>query len=385
MGSFGYGNDKLKRISVLGSTGSVGRQALDVIRNFPSAFSVVGLAAGYNVDMLIQQIEEFQPAVASCLIQDDRLSTLSHSGCQMVSQSEVASLPEADIVIAASVGTAALGPIVSAIKSGKTILLGNKESIVMAGKLIMSMAESSGASIRPVDSEPSAIWQCLRGENKEISKVIITASGGPFRQFTKESLEKVTALDALNHPTWVMGRKITVDSATLMNKGLEVIETHWLFDIPWQKIDVVVHPQSIIHALVEFVDGSMKAQLSPPDMRMPIQHALFYPNRSQNPALPKLSLIDTGALTFEPMDIDKYPCFGIALAAGQAGGTYPAVLSAADEVAVEMFLSGKIGFTTIPVLLESVLAKHKTISEPTLDEIMGSDTWARATAREWPI
>jgi 1-deoxy-D-xylulose-5-phosphate reductoisomerase len=374
----------MKSLSILGSTGSVGRQTLDVVRSFPGEFEVVGLAAGYNLELLAQQVEEFHPKVVSCQGSADVLASGLPPGCQMVFQEEVASHHDADMVVAASVGKAGLKPLMAAIQTGKTVALANKEPLVMAGEIIMAEARRRGSDILPVDSEPSAIWQCLRGEDKEIYRVMITASGGAFRERTADELATVTPEDALQHPTWSMGRKITIDSATLMNKGFEVIESRWLFDLPWEKIDVVVHPQSIIHAMVEFIDGSVKAQLSPPDMRMPIQYALFYPQRVKNDALPRFNPVETQALTFEALDAVKYPCFQLALEAGRKGMTYPSVLAAADEVAVEFFLNGAIGFTSIPNLVEWVLSKHEPISRPNLENILEIDDWARKMAYTWP-
>ena len=374
----------MKGLAILGSTGSVGRQTLEVVRSFPWEFSVVGLAAGYNLDLLAQEAEEFHPRVVSCQDPEEVSASRLPPECRMVSQEEVASHPEVDMVVAASVGKAGLGPIMAALGAGKAVALANKEPVVMAGEMVMAEARRNGVDILPVDSEPSAIWQCLRGEDKEVSRVIITASGGPFRKRPPKELSTVTPEEALQHPTWRMGRKITIDSATLMNKGFEVIEARWLFDLPWEKIEVVVHPQSIIHAMVEFTDGSVKAQLSPPDMRLPIQYALFYPQRVKNGALPHFNPVETGALTFEALDVARYPCFQMALEAGRKGLTYPAVLSAADEVAVELFLAGAIGFTAIPNLVEWVLSKHEPVSNPDLKDILEIDEWARKTAYAWP-
>jgi 1-deoxy-D-xylulose-5-phosphate reductoisomerase len=376
-------DNKIKGLAILGSTGSVGRQTLDVVRSFSEAFSVIGLAAGYNVDLLTREAEEFHPKVVSCQEPGDALASSLPSGCQIVSEEELVSHPDVDMVVAASVGKAGLKPIIAAIQAGKTVVLANKEPIVMAGEIVMEEAKRNGVAILPVDSEPSAIWQCLRGEDKELSRIIITASGGPFRNRTPDQLFTVTPEEALKHPTWSMGRKITIDSATLMNKGFEVIESRWLFDLPWEKIDVVIHPQSIIHAMVEFVDGSVKAQLSPPDMRMPIQHALFYPQRMENASLTRFNPVETGSLTFEELDVSRYPCFKLALEAGKKGSTYPAVLSAADDVAVELFLDGAIGFTAIPNLVEYVLSKHNPASNPDIETILEIDDWARKMAYEW--
>jgi 1-deoxy-D-xylulose-5-phosphate reductoisomerase len=374
---------KVKGLAILGSTGSIGRQTLDIVRCFPGEFSVIGLAAGNNLELLAQEAEEFHPKVVSCQVPEAISASRLPPRCRMVSPEEVASHPEVDMVVAASVGKAALGPIMTALDAGKAVALANKESVVMAGEMVMAKARGSGVDILPVDSEPSAIWQCLRGEDKEVSRVIITASGGPFRKRPLNELAMVTPEEALQHPTWRMGRKITIDSATLMNKGFEVIEARWLFDLPWEKIEVVVHPQSIIHAMVEFTDGSVKAQLSPPDMRLPIQYALFYPQRVKNDTLPHFNPVETGALTFEALDVARYPCFQLALEAGRKGLTYPAVLSAADEVAVELFLAGAIGFTAIPNLVEWVLSKHDPISNPNLEDIFEIDDWARKMSYAW--
>ena len=375
---------ELKRLAILGSTGSIGRQTLDVVRAFPGRFSVVALSAGYNLELLAEQAREFGVSAASSEATADELAAALPPGCAVVSHEDVATHPDADLVMAASVGAAGLGPLLAAIRAGKTIALANKEPVVMAGEIVMGAAREMDVDILPVDSEPSGIWQCLRGEDKAISRVIITASGGAFRSKPPEELAAVTPEEALRHPTWSMGRKITIDSATLMNKGFEVIESRWLFDLPWERIDVVVHHQSIIHAMVEFADGSTKAQLSPPDMRMPIQHALLYPERAENDALPRFNPAQTGALTFELMDEAKYPCFRLATEAGRRGMTYPAALSAADEVAVEMFLGGAIGFTDIPAVVEWTLSRHDATSSPGLDDVLAADEWARRTARSWP-
>ena len=373
----------MKRLAILGSTGSIGRQTLDIVRAFPEEFSVVGLSAGHNLDLLAEQAREFQPNAVSCEEPPESLASSLPPACLVVSHEEVASHPDADTVMAASVGKAGLAPILAAIRAQKTVALANKEPVVMAGHIVMGEARRLGVDILPVDSEPSAIWQCLRGEQKDLSRVVITASGGAFRNRRRDELATVTPEEALQHPTWSMGRKITIDSATLMNKGFEVIEARWLFDLPWEKIDVVVHHQSIIHAMVEFADGSVKAQLSPPDMRLPIQCALFYPQRVENSALPRFNPVETGSLTFEALDIDRYPCFRLALEAGKKGATYPAVISAADEVAVELFLERRIAFTSIPDLVEDVLSKHTPVSNPGLEDILDADGWAREVARAW--
>ena len=373
----------MKRLVILGSTGSIGRQTLDIVRAFPEEFSVVGLSAGSNLDLLAVQAAEFRPQVVSCELPPETLASRLPAQCEIATHAEVAAHPDADMVMAASVGKAGLAPLMAAIHAQKTVALANKEPVVMAGHIVMGEAARLGVDILPVDSEPSAIWQCLRGEQKDLSRVVITASGGAFRNKPREELAGVTPEEALKHPTWSMGRKITIDSASLMNKGFEVIEARWLFDLPWEQIDVVVHHQSVIHAMVEFADGSVKAQLSPPDMRLPIQCALFHPQRVENGALPRFNPVETGALTFEALDTDRYPCFRLALEAGRKGATYPAVVSAADEVAVELFLDRRIGFTSIPNLVEDVLSRHVPVSDPGLEDILGADEWAREAARAW--
>jgi 1-deoxy-D-xylulose-5-phosphate reductoisomerase len=291
-------------------------------------------------------------------------------------------LPQVDLVVAATVGGSSISTILNAIQSGKPIALANKEIIVMAGDLITQASNKYSSALLPVDSEPSAIWQCLQGENKNIARLLITASGGALRNRPITSLASVTPEEALQHPTWEMGKKITIDSATLMNKAFEVIECHWLFDVPWDRIQVVIHPQSIIHSMVEFNDGSVKAQLSPPDMRLPIQYALLYPQRKPNKSFGHFDPVSTESLTFEPMDIERYPCFSLALDAAKRGGTYPAVLSAADEVAVRRFLENQYGFLGIYTIVEQVLAKHNSVENPTIEEILAADTWARHQAEQ---
>jgi 1-deoxy-D-xylulose-5-phosphate reductoisomerase len=260
--------------------------------------------------------------------------------------------------------------------------LANKEALVAGGELITSEAHHHGVDILPIDSEHSAIRQCLQGEERgDVSRVIITASGGPFRHYSREQLSAVTAEEALRHPTWKMGKKVTIDSATMMNKGFEVIEAHWLFHLPWDKIEAVLHPESIVHSLVEFAGGFIKGILSLPDMRFPIQYALSYPERWHNAELPQLELTQIHSLTFEPIDVDRFPCFGLAVEAGKKGGTYPAVLCAADEIAVELFLEGKIGFLDIAKVVEKALSRHQAISHPELEDILDADAWAREVAK----
>jgi 1-deoxy-D-xylulose-5-phosphate reductoisomerase len=368
----------VKRLVILGSTGSIGRQTLDVVRAFPADFIVHGLAARSSSALLLEQAWEFRPRLLYC--RDGNLPGALPPDCQMVSDlREMAAAPGTDLVMQAMVGNAGLLPTLDALREGIPVALANKEPVVIAGGLLTAEAHRSGAPLLPVDSEPSAIWQCLRGEAPEetVRRLIITASGGPFRQRPLEELAHVTPQEALQHPTWQMGPKITVDSATLMNKGFEVIEAHWLFAVPWDRLEVVVHPQSIIHSMVEFADGSVKAQMGPPDMRLPIQYALFYPERRGNAALPRFDPLTSTPLTFTPLDLQRYPCFALALDAGRRGGTYPAVLSAADEVAVELFLQGRIGFLDIPRLVGDALERHQATAEPTVEEILAADAWAR--------
>ena len=370
----------MKGLAILGSTGSIGRQTLDVVRAFPGEFRVVGLAAGLNVELLADQIEEFRPRLACCASEESR--ELLPPGVVYTPMEEMVCQPDVELVMAATIGSPGLIPTFRALEAKKTVALANKEVIIMAGELVSSLTRSNGGTLLPVDSEPSAIWQCLQGEKDPIRRVIITASGGPFRTTPLEKMEKVTPEEALNHPTWKMGKKITVDSATLMNKAFEVIEAHWLFDVPWDRIEVVVHPQSVVHSMVEMADGSVKAQLGPPDMRLPIQYALFYPTRLENQQIPRLDTSVAHSLDLQPLDAERYPCFNLAVEAGKMGGTYPAVLSSADEVAVELFLHGKIGFMDIHRTIEGVLEQHVPTDGKTLDDILEADSWARLTARE---
>jgi 1-deoxy-D-xylulose-5-phosphate reductoisomerase len=366
----------LKQVAVLGSTGSIGRQTLEVVHALPHRFGIIGLAAGKNTDLLARQISQFKPRFVH--FQDKKAqSRLSNAEYELLSLEEIASHPEVDIVVMATSGKWGLSPTLAAVKAGKRLALANKESLVMAGEIIIKEAKLSGAQILPVDSEHSAIWQCLEGETQKATQIILTASGGPFLHYSPAQLADVTVEQALSHPSWRMGRKVTIDSATLMNKGLEVIEAHWLFDIPFDNIKVLIHPQSIVHSMVEFSDGSIKAQLSYPDMRLPIQYALSYPERLANPQLPKLDWESIKKLTFEPPDLDTFPCLKLAIEAGKMGGTYPAVLCAADEVAVELFLSQLINFIDIAGLVEQALQEHQAISHPAVEEIMAADAWAR--------
>ena len=368
----------MRRIVILGSTGSIGRQTLDIVRAFPNEFQVVGLAAGNNLALLREQVAEFTPDYIWCSKPPGELP----SGAKMMPMAEMASLAEVDQVMVALMGAVGLAPTMSALRAGKQVALSNKEPIVMAGQVLKEAEAQHGAVILPVDSEPSAIWQCLQGEDNHIRRLMITASGGPFRRTPLDDLESVTPEQALRHPTWRMGDKITVDSATLMNKAFEVIESHWLFSVPWEDIAVVVHPQSTIHSMVEFDDGSVKAQLGPPSMRLPIQYALFHPKRFANDEIPRLDIGAPWSLDFEPLEPKRYPCFDLAVSAGKTGGTMPAVLSAADEVAVQSFLAGSIRYTDIYRLVERVLTEHVPQPSPDLDAIVEADRWANLRAAE---
>jgi 1-deoxy-D-xylulose-5-phosphate reductoisomerase len=362
----------IKRVAVLGSTGSIGRQTLEIISALPHRFSVIGLAAGHNTELLSEQIKQFKPRFVC-----SQGKTPTSAEYKLLSLEEMAGHPAVDIVVVATSGRWGLKPTLAAVRAGKRTALANKEALVMAGGIITQEARQSGAQLIPVDSEHSAIFQCLQGEKQKATKIILTASGGPFLKYSPNQLSRVTPEQALKHPSWRMGPKVTVDSATLMNKGLEVIEARWLFDIPFDNITVLVHPQSIIHSMVEFADGSVKAQLSQPDMRLPIQYALSYPERLANPHLPRLDWKDIKELTFEPPDFETFPCLRIAAEAGKQGGTYPAALCGADEIAVQQFLVGRIGFSDIPELVEQTLNEHKPITKPDIEEILAADDWAR--------
>ncbi len=299
---------------------------------------------------------------------------------RIIPTEEMTALPDVDIVVMATSGKAGLNPTLAAIRAGKTLALANKEVLVMAGEIITSEARKHGIELRPVDSEHSAIWQCLQGETEKPARLLLTASGGPFLKYSLAQMAEVTPERALKHPTWHMGPKVTIDSATLMNKGLETIEARWLFDFAMDDIKVVVHSQSIIHSMVEFIDGSFKAQLSVPDMRFPIQYALSYPERWSNHELPRLDWSKLSSLTFAAADYEKFPCLGLARDAGSKGGTYPAVLCAADEVAVQLFLEHRIGFLDIPRIVNAALESHDGTQHPTLDDILAADAWARDAA-----
>jgi 1-deoxy-D-xylulose-5-phosphate reductoisomerase len=370
-----------KRIVVLGSTGSIGTQTLDVVRSLPDRFTVVGLAAGNNRELLLHQAAEFLPRML-CLSPDAEPASGEVDGTETVTMEEMVTEPDVDLVMVATTGRVGLAPTLAALRAGKAVALSNKEVIIMAGELIADTARAHNAPLLPVDSEPSAIWQCIRGEAQQVQRLIITASGGPFRKRAIDELASVTPEEALAHPTWVMGSKITIDSSTLMNKAFEVIESRWLFDVPFDDIDVVVHPQSVVHSFVEFADGSVKAQLGPPDMRLPIQYALDYPERTANPHLKRYDPLAYPSLTFEELEAQRYPCFATAVEAGMKGGTYPAVLSAADEEAVHLFLDGRIGFNEIHPIVSNVLDKHEPVSATSVEAVLEADAWARRQVSE---
>ena len=361
-----------KRVVVLGSTGSIGQQTLDVIRANPDAFTVVGLASGRDVRTLAAQIAEFKPQAAYCVdgsvARHVGATTRVFSGDDGIKQ--LVEAVEADTTVVGTPGMVGARATMAALERGQDVALANKETLVMAGDLVMQAASANGATVLPTDSEHSAVWQCLRGEDEAaIQRLILAASGGPFRTASAQTLANVTPEQALQHPTWSMGAKITVDSATLLNKGLEIIEAHWLFALPYAKIEVVIHPQSIVHALVEFVDGAVKAQLSHPDMRLPIQHALSYPER-----LPVhwggLDFARAPVLEFFETESARFPCLELARQAAETGGTAPTVLCAADEVAVELFLKGKIGFLDIPRLIARALESHASTRVESLDHVL---------------
>lgn len=370
----------MKRIAIIGSTGSIGVQALDVVRHNPDKLKVVALAAGRNAKLLAEQVAEFKADYAAICEAGSYPELSARCDCWtgqgMEALGFLASLEKIDLVLVAVSGAAGIYPTYKAVAAGKTVGLANKESLVAAGEVIMPLAASSGSSILPVDSEHSAIFQCLRGEEKSVSRLWLTASGGPFREMNGADLHLVTPEQALRHPKWNMGKKISVDSATLMNKGLEVIEAHHLFAVSYDQIRVVIHPQSIVHSLVEFLDGSLLGHLGVPDMRMPIQYAFSYPERWEVVG-ERLDLLQMGQLDFSPPDFRRFPALELALSAGRQGGTMPAVMNAANEIAVGSFLQGKLSFTGIVNAVEAVMGWHQVIIDPTLSEIMATDGWAR--------
>lgn len=374
----------MKKISLLGATGSIGTQTLDVIKSHPDKFTLEAISIGRNIDLGLKQINEYKPKLVSVQFKEDydKLSKEIPKNTKLFygteGLEEVAANNDADILVNAVLGSVGLKPTLSAIQAGKTIAIANKETLVTAGHLITAEANKFNVDLLPVDSEHSAIFQCLQGERlQEVDKLILTASGGSFRDLERSQLANVTVQDALNHPNWSMGAKITIDSATMMNKGLEVIEAYWLFGMPYEKIEVLLHQESIIHSMVEFIDGSVIAQLGTPDMRVPIQYALTYPNRLDLVGKKRLSLWEVGKLHFSKPSFDRYRCLGFAFDAGKSGGTVPTVLNAANEEAVSLFLNGTISFLEIEEAIEKTLNWHQKISSPTLEEIQHIDKETR--------
>lgn len=372
----------MKRIAVLGSTGSIGTQTLDVAEHNPDKLQVLALAAGSNIELLEKQIRQFKPSIVAVWTEEkakELTVKVADCDCRVVSGMDgliaIATLNDVDIVVTAIVGMIGIRPTIAAIKAGKDIALANKETLVTAGHIIMPLAKQHQVQILPVDSEHSAIFQCLHGENYgEINKILLTASGGPFRGQTKEFLENVQVEDALKHPNWAMGRKITIDSSTLVNKGLEVMEAKWLFDVDFSQIQVVVQPQSVIHSMVEFKDGAIMAQLGTPDMRLPIQYALFYPERVYLNG-DRLDFTKLSQLTFEEPDMDTFPALRLAYDAGRIGGSLPTVFNAANEKAVALFLDRKIKYLDIVSLIEYCMREHSVIENPSVEEILETEQW----------
>ena len=373
----------MKRVTILGSTGSIGRNALNVIDNCEDQFSVIGLSANKNSQLLVEQAKKYQPKFVSIINSEgaDYVERKLRSFDVKILKGregllKLASYENSDLLLNALVGTSGMEPTINAIRSKVDVALSNKESLVMAGSIINELAIRNGVKIFPVDSEHSAIWQCLAGEDsKEINKIILTGSGGPFRTLPIEKFNTITLDQALNHPNWDMGNKITIDSATMMNKGLEVIEAYWLFNLPPEKIEIVIHPQSIIHSMVEFKDKSIKAQLGLPDMKIPIQYALTYPSHHET-NWEELDLTEINTLTFEKPDFAKFPCMKLAFEVLDLGGTAPAVLNVANEQAVYRFLNKEISFKEIPIIIEMACEKHEYVLAPSLDEILNIEIWA---------
>jgi 1-deoxy-D-xylulose-5-phosphate reductoisomerase len=380
----------MKKITILGSTGSIGSNALKVIESNPEEYEVLALTAGRNIGLLMKQIMQFQPVAVA--VSEESLADILREGLKGHSKTEVlagvegfvqlATLEEVDTVISAMSGAAGLIPTYAAIEAGKDIALANKETMVMAGPVIMGHAKDRDVTILPIDSEHSAIFQALQGHQREdLKRIILTASGGPFREMPREKLEKTTPEEALRHPNWDMGKKISIDSATLMNKGLEAIEAKWLFDLNIDQIDIVIHPESIIHSMVEYRDGSIIAQMGIPDMITPISYALSYPRRMET-NLPALRLEEIGTLTFQKPDMERFKCLALAIEASGIGESMPAVLNGANEVAVESFLQGKIGFLQIPILIERTMEMHETFSIYNIERVIEADRWAKETAEK---
>lgn len=376
----------MKKISILGSTGSIGTQTLDVVAQHHDRFVIEGLAAGSNTELLLEQVHKFRPKKVSVATRElaDAIRGELPAGIALYYGDEglieVAAGTDADFVVTAVMGSMGLPSTLAAIEAGKTIGLANKETLVTAGHLVTKLAESKGVKLLPIDSEHSAIFQCLNGERREdVDHITLTASGGSFRDLNRDQLQHVTVEDALKHPNWSMGAKITIDSATMVNKGLEVIEAHWLFSLPYEQIHVLLHPESIIHSFVQFKDSSIMAQLGNPDMRVPIQYALTYPERWFSNS-PKLSLAEAGRLNFKEMDFVRFPCLRLAYECGKMGGTAPAVFNAANEIAVARFLNGEISFLHIESTIEETLQRHENQRDPGLEAIEESDRWARELA-----
>jgi 1-deoxy-D-xylulose-5-phosphate reductoisomerase len=376
----------MKNVVLLGSTGSIGTSTIKVAEDLPDHLRLLGLAAGTNTELLLEQVRKHRPEAISITdpLKAKGLRDVLGTSTEVFSGTDglvkLATLPAADIVLIAIVGTAGLKPALAAIRAGKDIAIASKEILVMAGEIVMNEARRHGVRVLAVDSEHSAIFQCLDGKPPgSVRRLWLTASGGPFRQTPKAEFSQITVERALKHPSWVMGRKITIDSATLFNKGLEMIEARWLFDIEMARVGVVVHPQSVVHSMVEFVDGSMIAQMSTPDMCLPIQYALTYPDRVKSDRV-QTNLARLGSLTFEEPDVERFPALTLARRAGDVGGTLPAVLNAANEVAVEAFINQRIGFCDISEMVARTLNRHEIIPHPTLDQILAADAWARAEA-----
>ncbi|MBQ2482972.1 MAG: 1-deoxy-D-xylulose-5-phosphate reductoisomerase [Bacteroidales bacterium] len=377
-----------RRLAILGSTGSIGTQALDVVSHHPELFQVEMLSAGSNASLLIEQARKFNPNAVVICNKDkyaevkkalDPLDIKVFAGVE--SAGDLAGGSNVDIVLAAMVGFSGLAPTISAMKKGKVIALANKETLVAAGSIITRLSREYNSPLIPVDSEHSAVFQCLQGERAQVEKVLLTASGGPFFNLPKEDFEKITVEQALNHPNWKMGNKVTIDSASMMNKGLEIMEAAWLFNIPAEKIEVVVHPQSIIHSMVQFTDGGIKAQLGYPDMRVPIQYALSYPYRISLDTK-RLSFAELGQLTFFAPDLEKFPCLRIAYESFKKGGNIPCAMNAANEVAVAAFLRGQIRFTQIPQIIEKTIEKCNFVSSPGIEDIFETDKTSKIVAEE---
>ncbi|MEJ2067190.1 MAG: 1-deoxy-D-xylulose-5-phosphate reductoisomerase [Deltaproteobacteria bacterium] len=379
----------MKSLAILGSTGSIGVNTLEIVEQFREEFEVLVLAAGTNLSVLREQVKRFKPRLVSVLNHDLAQvleADLQGEDMEVVFGEEglirAATFPGVELVVSAVVGSIGLLPLLAAIDDGKDIALANKEAIVMAGEIIVQKAQEKGTAILPIDSEHSAIFQALGGKagGEGVKRIILTASGGPFYTLPAEALQVVSPQEALAHPVWKMGPKISIDSATMMNKGLEVIEAHWFFQVPPERIEIVIHPQGVVHSLVEYVDNSIIAQLSVPDMRIPISYALSYPQRLAT-ALPALNLAELNHLTFDPPDFEKFPCLRLAYEALEGGGTLPAVLNAANEVAVEAFIEESVTFTAIPLLIQQVMEEYEVTSVHTIEDILMADHWAREKAK----